>query len=166
MSKRFSILGLGNREGIGSGPDPSSQGTPRAGVNLSLTRLQTFVSLAAGIVSITGAMVAIPNFFKSASDKGKLVLVVQDAKTEKGVPDATVEILTPQGALVATLTPNFFGQASCTLGEGHFRVRVSHPQFGDQVREVQVVSGQSTQVRVQLRPSNPLPRTFKKLFGH
>ena len=77
--------------------------------------------------------------------------IVQETKTEKAVPDATIEILTPQGAIVTTLTPDSFGKARCTLDEGHFRVRVSHPRFGDEVREVQVVSRQSTEVRVQLR---------------
>ncbi|PYU90258.1 MAG: hypothetical protein DMG08_18620 [Acidobacteria bacterium] len=119
--------------------------------NISLPRLQTFVSLAAGILSVTGALVAITGLFKPAPGKGELVAIVQETKTEKAVPDATIEILTPQGAIVTTLTPDSFGKARCTLDEGHFRVRVSHPRFGDEVREVQVVSRQSTEVRVQLR---------------
>ena len=162
----FRIFGLENKEANESGSSPAREGVTKSGFNFSLSKLQTFVSLAAGIVSITGAMVAIPNFFKSGPDKGKLVLTVQDAKTEKGVPDATVEILTPKGALVTTLTADSLGQASCTVGIGHFRVHVSHPQLGEQTREVQVVSGQSTRLRVQLRPSTSLPRTFKKFFGH
>ena len=165
MSKRFSILGLVKDEGKGPGPGPTPQAKALTGRNISLSRLQTIVSLAAGIVSITGALIAIPNFFKSTHRSGELVTIVQDAKTAKAMSDATVEILTPQGALVATLTPNSSGEASCRLDEGHFRVRVSHPQFADQVREVQVVSKQSTQVRVQLRTSSSFPRTIKRLFG-
>jgi carboxypeptidase family protein len=159
------MLGQGNTEGSGSGPNPSSEETPRIGANMSLSRLQTFVSLAAGIVSIAGALVAIPNFFQPAHGKGELVAIVQDAKTEKAVSGATIEVLTPQGVLVTTLTPNSSGKASCTLDEGHFRVRVSHPGFGNEVREVQVVSRESTQVRVQLRASASLPRTIRRLFG-
>ena len=165
MSMRFRILGLGKAKGEGSGPNPSSKGMTQIGAKMSLSRLQTFISLAAGIVSITGALVAIPNFFKPAHGKGELEAIVQEAKTEKAVTDATIEILTPQGALVTTLTPNSFGKASYPLDEGHFRVRVSHPRFGDEVREVQVVSGQSTQVRVQLRAGASFPRTFRRLFG-
>ena len=132
---------------------------------MSVSRLQTFVSLAAGIVSITGALIAIPNFFKPAAGKGELVAIVQDAKTEKAVSGATVEILTPQGALVTTLTPNSSGKASCTLDEGRFRVRVTRPGFGNEVREVQVASRQSTEVRVQLRASTSLPRAVRRLLG-
>jgi hypothetical protein len=127
------------------------------------------VSLAAGLVSITGALIAIPNFLKSVHGKGELVAIVQDAKTGKALSDATVEILTPQGTLVTTLTPNSSGEASSALDAGRFRVHVSHPQFGDQTREVQVVSRESTQIRVQLRTSSTspsFPRTFKRLFSH
>lgn len=161
----FRILGLGNAQGEGSGPSPSSQGRTQTGLNLSLSRFQMFVSLAAGIVSIIGALAAVPNFFKPAPGKGELVAIVQDAKTEKPVSDATIEILTQQGALVTTLTPNSFGKASCTLEEGHFRVRVSHPRFGDELREVQLVSRRSTEVRVQLRGGASFPRAIRRLFG-
>ncbi len=132
--------------------------------NISLSKLQTFVSLAAGILSITGALVAITGIFKPAPGKGELVAIVQEAKTEKAVSDATIEILTPQGAIVTTLTPDSFGKARCALDEGHFRVRVSHPRFGDELREVQVVSRQSTEVRVQLRAAS-LGHTVRRLFG-
>jgi len=132
---------------------------------MSLSKFQTFVSLAAGILSIGGALVAIPGFFKPAPGKGELVAIVQDAKTEKAVSDATIEILTPQDALVTTLTPNSFGKAHCALDEGHFRVRVSHPRFGDEVREVQVVPTQVTEVRVQLRAATSLRRAVRRLVG-
>ena len=116
-------------------------------------------------MSITGALVAIPGFFKRDPGKGELVAIVQDAKTEKAVSDATIEILTPQGALVMTLTPNSFGKAHCALDEGHFRVRVSHPRFGDEVREVQVVPTQVAEVRVQLRAATSLRRAVRRLVG-
>ena len=141
------------------------KGITRVLLNIPLSRLQSFVGLAAGIVSITGALVAIPGFFKPAPGKGELVTIVQDAKTEKAVSDATIEILTPQGALVMTLTPNSFGKAHCALDEGHFRVRVSHPRFGDEVREVQVVTTQVTEVRVQLRAATSLRRAVRRLVG-
>jgi hypothetical protein len=166
MSKRFSILGLENEEVDRSEPVPNPPESPRKGLKLSLSRLQTLVSLAAGLVSITGALIAIPNLFKSVNGKGELVTIVQDARTGKALSDATVEILTPQGALVATLTPNSSGEASCKLDPGRFRVHVSHPQLGDQTREVQVVSSQSTEIRVQLRASSSFPRTIKRFFSH
>ena len=166
MSKRFNILGLRKGEGNGSEPDANPPGSTRKGLKLSLSRVQTLVSLAAGIISISGAFIAIPNFFKSVNCKGELVTIVQDAKTGKALSDATIEILTPQGALIATLTPNSSGVATSTLNPGRFRVHVIHPQLGDQTREVQVVSSQSTEIRVQLRASSTLPRTIKRFFSH
>jgi len=166
MSKRFSILGLEKINGDRPGSVTTPVGSTRSKPNISLSRLQTLVSLAAGLVSITGALIAIPNLFKSVHGKGELVTIVQDAKTGKALSDATIEILTPQGALLATLTPNSSGEASSKLDPGRFRVHVSHPQLGDQTREVQVISSQSTEIRVQLRASSSLPRTLKRFFGH
>ncbi len=117
-------------------------------LNISFSRVQTFIGIAAGILSITGALVA---FLKPAPDKSELVAIVQDAKTEKAVSGATIEILTLQNAVVTTLTPDWYGKARCTLDEGHYRLRVSHPRYGAEVREVQLVSRQSTEVHVQLR---------------
>src|SRR5262245_24180537 len=104
-------------------------------LNISLSRVHTLVGLAAGILSITGAFVA---FFKPAPDKGQLVAVVQDAKTDKAVSDATVEVLTPEDVLITTLKPNYFGGAHCTLGEGRYRLRVSHPRYLSEVRDIQL----------------------------
>jgi len=166
MSKRLNTLGLESGEGKSSVPAPNPPGSVSKRLRLSLSRVQTLVSLAAGIVSITGALIEIPNFLKSAHGKGELVTIVQDAKTGKALSDATIEILTPQGALIATLTPNSSGAATSTLDPGRFRVHVSHPQLGDQTREVQVVSSQSTEIRVQLRSNSTFPRTFKRFFSH
>src|SRR5262245_13339991 len=161
----FKIPGQGNAENGGVETESSSHKGPLLGLKMSLSRLQTFVSLAAGLVSITGALVAIPNFFKPASGKGELVAIVQDAKTDKALSGATIEILSPEGVLVTTLSPNSSGKASCTLDRGRFRVRVSHPGFGGEVREVQVVSRESTQVRIQMRANSPVPRSIRRIFG-
>jgi len=59
---------------------------------LSLSRVQTVIGLAAGLLSISFSLAAL---FKPASNKAELVAVVQDGKTEKAVPDAMVEVLTP-----------------------------------------------------------------------
>ena len=114
-------------------------------------------------MSITGALAA---FFKPAPDKGELVAIVQDAKTEKAVSDATVEILTPRDALITTLKPDSSGKASCTLGDGRYRLRVSHPRYGPEVREVQVISTQSTEVRVRLRAGGSFGGAVRRLFHH
>jgi hypothetical protein len=127
-------------------------------LNVSLSGFQTFVGLTTGVLSILGALFAIRNYFMPAAGKGEVVAMILDGKTDKAVSDATVEILTPNNAIVTTLKPNFFGKASYTLQEGQYRIRVNHPKFAAEVRQVHVVSGQSAEIRVRLRSgaSGPL----------
>src|SRR5439155_22387579 len=142
---------------------------PRLNVNLS--RFQSVVGLTAGVLSILGALLAVPNYFKPAIGKGEVVAVVVDAKTEKAVSNATVEILTLNNAVVTTLNSGFFGKASSTLEEGQYRLRVKHPKFGAEVRHVQLVSGQTAEIRVQLHSGASAPlheagNAVKRLFGN
>ena len=144
---------------------------PRLNVNLS--RFQTVVGLAAGIISISGALLALPNYFKPAVGKGDLVAVVIDAKTEKAVSNATIEILTLNNALVTTLNSGFFGKAHSTLDEGQYRIRIKHPKFGAEARHVQIMSGQIAEIRVQLHSGPQLHEAIsdgvnavKRLFGN
>ena len=132
-------------------------------LRVSLSRIQTLVGLAAGMLSITGAFVA---FFKPAPDKGKLVAIVQDAKTEKAVSDATIEILTPMDVLVTTLKPNSSGEAHCWLGEGQYRVRASHPRYLPEVRDVHLISNQNTEVHVQLRTGSSFGNAIRRVIRH
>ena len=132
-------------------------------LKISLSRLQTFVGLAAGILSITGGLAT---YLKPAPDKAVLMAIVQDAKTAKAVSDATIEILTPQDALVKTLTPDWFGKARCTLDVGRYRLRVSHPGYRDEVRVVQLISRESTEVRVQLRSGSSIGNAVRRVFRH
>src|SRR5262249_2177236 len=134
--------------------------TEKGSLNISFSRVQTFIGLAAGVLSIAGALTA---FFKAAPGKGELVAIVQDAKTGKTVFDATVEILTLQDAIVTTLKPNWSGKARYPLEEGHYRVRVSHPRYSPEIRDVQLISSQSTEILVQLR-SPAIGDSIRKLF--
>ena len=145
----------------------------------SLSRLQTVVGLVAGLVSIAGALFAVTNFFKPTpvSNAGQIVAIVQEAKTEKAITDAKIEILTPQNALITTVTPNYFGKARHSLEEGPYRIRVSHPRYTTETRQVQVVKGQTAEVHLLLRggSSSPLEHAeravqegvgaVKRLFG-
>ncbi len=128
---------------------------PRPNVTLSV--FQTFVGVTAGIISILGALFAIPSYFKPAPGKGQIVAIILEAKTEKAVSDATVEILTPNNAVVTTFNSNYFGKASYPLEEGLYRLRVSDPKFAPEVRHVQVASGQSAEVRVRLHSGASVP---------
>ena len=148
-----------------------------AGWTAHLSRLQMFVGLTSGLVSITGALYTVPAFFKPAPGTGEIVAIVRDAKTEKAVIDAKVEILTVQNAVITTVIPNDSGKARYSLAEGQYRIRVSHPRFGAEARPVQVVKGRTAEVHVQLRrgASSPLSqaestvkdavRTVRRLFS-
>jgi len=132
-------------------------GRPFGWLNFSLSGAQTTIGLAAGVLSIFGALFAIPGYFKPAPGKGELVAIVQDAKAEKSITDATVEIFSPQNALITTVAPNFLGKARHSLEEGQYRVRVSHPKFAAEVRQVQVIRGETTEIKVRLRSGASAP---------
>ncbi len=137
-------------------------------LHMSLSRVQAVVGLLAGLISITGTVFSVPSFLSPAPvpARGEVVAFVQEAKSQKGVPDATIEILTPQNALVATLRPDSQGRVRQTLKEGTYRVRVSHPRFIAEVRQIQVVSGQIVHLRMPLRSASATPlERVKQLFG-
>jgi hypothetical protein len=117
---------------------------------VSFTTLQSIVGVAAGLVSIAGAAYSAVKLFEPPSQYGEVVAIVREAKTDRPVSDATVEILTPQQALVTTLTAANRGQARQRLKEGSYRLRVSHPRFGAEVRQIVIQSGQTAEVRVVL----------------
>lgn len=116
----------------------------------SFTTVQSIVGLTAGLVSIVGAAYSAVKLFEPPSQYGDVVAIVREAKTERPISDATIEILTPQQALVTTLTAANRGQARQRLKEGPYRLRVSHPKFGAEVRQIVVQSGQTAEVRVLL----------------
>src|SRR5438094_1266580 len=88
---------------------------------------------------------------------GQIVAIVEEARTEKTITDAKIEILTPQNALITTVTPDYFGKARHSLEEAPYRIRVSHPRYVAEVRQVQVVKGQTAEVHAQLRGGSSPP---------
>jgi hypothetical protein len=78
--------------------------------------------------------------------------VALDARTEKPIPDATLEVLTTKDALVTTLTPDGSGRARQTIKEGNYRLRASHPGFDAEVRQIHVIGGNSAEIRVRRAP--------------
>lgn len=128
---------------------------PRATVTLA--GFQTFVGLTAGMISILGTLLAVTGVFRGPG-KGEVVAVIIEAKSDRAVSGAIVEILTPGKAPVATLPLNALGQASFVLVEGPYQLRVSHPQYAAAVRQLQVLPGQTAEIRVRLRAgaSGPL----------
>ena len=116
-----------------------------------LLHLQAAVGTLAGVLSIAAAAVTLQQHFGGPRDIGQVVAVVEDVRLEKPVGGAIVEILTPQNALVTTLTPSREGRATYTGKEGTYRVLVTHPRFSPEVRQVVVQAGQKTEIHVRLR---------------
>jgi hypothetical protein len=99
-----------------------AEGSPSI-LHVSLSRFQTIIGLLAGLVSVFGAVYSVPQFFKPAPGMGEVVALVQEAKSEKAVAGATIEILTAQNALVTTLTPDSLGPARRCARFRYFRDR-------------------------------------------
>jgi len=122
----------------------------------SFTAVQSLVGLAAGLISILGAGYSAMQFFAPAPQYGEVVAIVREARTERPVPDATVEVFTREDALVTTLTADK-GLIRQPLKEGTYRIRVSHPRFGAETRHVQVQARQTAEVRFQMRTGGSSP---------
>jgi hypothetical protein len=123
---------------------------------VSLSRVQAVVGTVAGIASITGAAFSLVQFARPANT-GELVAIVQAAGSHRSVTDATIEVLTTQNAIVATLTPDSTGRVTQKLTEGVYLVRVSHPRYAADVRRVQVLPRQTVEVRASLRAGSSSP---------
>ena len=117
----------------------------------SLTTFQTVVGILTGVVSIVGAMTTVGDYLKPAKKKGEVVAVVLEAKTDRAVPKATVEILTLQDAVVNTVTLDPAGKGRYALDEGQYRLRVTHPKYRAETQQVHVRRGETAEVRVTLR---------------
>jgi len=129
---------------------------------MSFSHVQALVGTLAGIASITGAAFSVVQFARPANT-GDLVAIVQAAGSRRSVTDATIEVLTTQNAIVATLTPDSAGRVRQQLTEGVYVVRVSHPRYAADVRRVQVLARQTVEIRASLRAgsSSPIERAVK-----
>ena len=125
-------------------------------LGLSLSRFQAVVGTLTGIVTITGAVFSLVQFARPANT-GDLVTIVQAAGSRGSVTDATIEVLTPENAIVATLTPDSTGRVTQELTEGVYVVRVSHPRYAAEVRRVQVQPRKTVEIRASLRAGSSSP---------
>jgi hypothetical protein len=126
-----------------------------------LSRVQAVIGIAAGVISIAGALYSTTlHYIKPPILQGDIVAVVQEARSRKPVKDATVEVYTVQDRLVTTLAPKEAGRARQSVNEGPYKLRVFHPKFGPQTKQIQVLAGQTSEVRIVLverpAPSPPL----------
>lgn len=115
---------------------------------ITLTKFQAIVGITAGFLSI-GATVWGFLFATRAPHSGEVLMIVQEARTDKPLAAATVEFLTPKDALITTVLTKD-GQARQKLTEGPYRLRVSHPGFTTEVRQIQVLAGHNQEIRIHL----------------
>jgi Carboxypeptidase regulatory-like domain len=134
--------------------------------SLSFSRFQSVVATLAGIASVIGAAFSFVQFARPGNT-GELVAIVVAAGSQRSVTDATVEVLTPENALVATLTPDAAGRVTQELREGVYVVRVSHPRYAADVRRIQVQPRQTIEIKTTLRAgsSSSLERAVSKGAG-
>jgi hypothetical protein len=137
-------------------PRKSTWAAARSLLGPSLSRCHAVVGTLAGVASIMGAAFTLVEFVRPANT-GSLVTVVQAAGSRANVTDATIEVLTPESAIVATLTPDSTGRATHQLTEGVYVVRVSHPRYAPEVRRVHVRTRQTVEMRASLRPGSSSP---------
>ena len=128
----------------------------RIGRGLSLSRLQSIVAILAGSVTVVGAAFSIPPSAKSAAT-GQLVASIRAASSQRPIADATVEVLTAENALVATLTPDAAGRATAVLREGTYVVRITHPRYTSDVRRIEVQPHQTIEIKTALRAGSSSP---------
>ena len=114
---------------------------------VELSRLHTVVGLLAGLSSIGGAVYSGVSYLRTPG-QGEVAVLVQEARTERPIRDATIEILTSEDGLVTTLAPAADGWARCPLREGGYRVRVTYVDA--ETRQIEVRSGQTAEVRFHL----------------
>jgi len=133
---------------------------------VTLSRFQAIVGTMAAIASLTGGAFSLLQFVRPANT-GELVAIAQTAGSHRPVSDATIEVLTTENVIVATLTPDGAGQATQALKEGVYIVRVSHPSYAADVRRIQVQPRQTVEIRASLRAgsSSPLERAVNKVFS-
>ena len=126
---------------------------------VTLPRAHSIIGIIAGCLSITLGIYSYLHLGKPAVPvTGDVVAIVQDGRTGRPMSDATVEVLTLKDAVVTTLAPGTNGQARGKLKEGTYRLRVTHPRFVAETRQVQVVAGQISEVHVRLVPPAPPPK--------
>jgi hypothetical protein len=138
-------------------------------VRPSFSSFQSVIAFAAGLSSVVGAIYSGVQYVRPAAHVGEMVAVVRDARTDTPVRGGSIEVLTLENAVVATLTPADDGSARRPLAAGPYRLRVRHPRFHDETRQVEVAPGATVEVRFLLAQrgddaSRPTPIGAAKKF--
>jgi len=120
------------------------------------SRVQAIIGFVTGVLSIVGALYSAVSYL-TAPKQGELVALVRESRTDRPLTDATVEVLTPEDALVTTLAPSADGRTRHSLHAGTYRVRVTRPGFGSDTKPIQILPGRSVEIRFQLAPQRGGP---------
>ena len=118
----------------------------------SFASLQAAISVGAGIVSIAGALYSAVRYVKPAPGTIDLVAVTRSDGSDRPLAGASIAVLAPDDAVVATLTTGDDGHARGPLREGQYHLHASAPHFVGQTRDVRVTAGEVADVRLQLAP--------------
>jgi hypothetical protein len=166
-------------------PERSVPGGPSVGLlararqHLSLPRVQAILGILAALISIGGALYGYLRPSRTlAPHSGEIVVTVRDAKSGKPITDASLELLTQKDVLVTMLSAPA-GEGRRQSKEGTYRLRVTHPRYSTETRQIQVQPGQTAEVLFRLTPrvsagpppANPAERvvnegvdSLKKIF--
>jgi 5-hydroxyisourate hydrolase-like protein (transthyretin family) len=128
---------------------------------------QGAIAVITGVITIVGAGYSVYRFLNPAPDKGRLEVVIQDNEAGSPLTGVTVEILSTNKALIATLATDQDGRVRYTLKDGRYDVRVRQNGYADATREIQVTPGQDVALTVRLTPPaiKGLQNSFKKVIG-
>jgi carboxypeptidase family protein len=118
----------------------------------SLSLVQVVCGLTASLVSIGGSAVMFANYLESPATPGTghVVTVIHDGKSRRAVGNATIEILTPQDFLITTGVSNSAGEVRQSLREGPYRIRVNHPGYASEMRQLRIVNGKTATIHLSL----------------
>ena len=135
-------------------PTPAAEGGILAWIRHPyLPHAQAAVGLLAGVLSIGGFAYSYLWATAPVSPTiGDVAVMALDARTDKPIPDAMLEVLTVKDALVTTLAPDANGRARQTIKEGNYRLRASHAGYATEVRQIHVIGGNTSELRVRLTP--------------
>ena len=169
---------------MSGGPELSVRGgrlpglLARAREHLSLSRVQAIFGILAALISIGGALYGYLRPGRTQiPHSGEIVATVRDARSGRPIADAAIELLTTKDVLVTMLSASG-GEARRQTKEGTYRLRVTHPRYATEVRQIQVQPGQTAEIVFRLAPrttasspANPAERvvnegvdSIKKIF--
>ncbi len=155
---------VSNADALAPPESPAAAPAPwLATLRQPLSTLQTVVGIIAGVLTIGGGFLSFSGFATptALAQQGEIVAVVHDLRTSKPVANARVEIFTAQDAIVTAVKLEPDGRLARRLKDGRYRVRVTHPSFVPEVRQIEIHAGQRSDIEIALAPRASAPRVTR-----